>query len=95
MSASKPLRQIITVFMNLLILLAVILVIRVVVMFFGTLAGQGWAEAFITVTNYLVIPFGIEEVKTPYGGVLDVDAALTVGTLIVAEWALSVARNRA
>lgn len=95
MSAAKPVRQLVTVVMNILILVAVVLVARVVVLFFGTLAAQGWAEALIAVTNYLVIPFGVADIKTPYGGVLDVDAALTVATLVVAEWALSVARNRA
>jgi hypothetical protein len=94
-SAGKPVRQLVTVAMNLLILLAIMLVVRIVVLFFGTLAAQGWAQAFVTISDYLVIPFGIEQIKTPYGGVLDVDAALTVATFIVAEWALSVARNRA
>lgn len=95
MSAARPVRQIITVVMNILIFLAILLVVRVVVLFFGALASQSLGEALVTVTNYLVIPFGIEPIKTPYGGVFDVDAALTIGTLIVAEWALSVSRNRA
>jgi hypothetical protein len=81
--------------MNILIFVAVLLVIRVVILFFGTLAALAFSEVLVTLTHYLVIPFGIEAIKTPYGGVFDVDAALTIGTLIVAEWALSVARNRA
>jgi hypothetical protein len=85
----------VTIIMNVLIFVAVLLVIRIVVLFFGALAAHSLSQALITVTEYLVIPFGIEAIKTPYGGVFDVNAALTVATLIVAEWALSVARNRA
>jgi hypothetical protein len=81
--------------MNILIFGAVLLVARVVLLFFGTLAALSVSELLVTLTDYLVIPFGIEPIKTPYGGVFDVDAALTIGTLIVAEWGLSVARNRA
>ncbi len=95
MSTARPVRQIVTVAMNILILVAVLLVVRIVVLFFGALAARSLGEALVAITDYLVIPFGVEAIKTPYGGVFDIDAALTVGTLIVAEWALSVARNRA
>ena len=95
MSAAKPLRQMISIAMNVLILVAVMLAIRIVIEFWGTLAAQSWAQALLTITDYLVIPFGVESIKTPYGGVFDVDAALTVGTLLLAEWALAVGRNRA
>jgi len=95
LSAAKPLRQIITVVMNLLILVAIMLVVRIVLEFWGALAAQTWAEAILRITDYLVIPFGVAPIKTPYGGFFDVDAALTVGTLLVTEWVLTVGRSRA
>lgn len=95
MSSPNPLRQLITVVMNILILVAVLLVVRIVIEFWGALAAQAWADAIITITDYLVVPFGVEPIKTPYGGVFDVDAALTVGALLLAEWALAIGRNRA
>ena len=42
----------------------------------------------------LVIPFGVEAIKTPYGGIFDVDAAIMVALLILVEWVLSILRNR-
>jgi hypothetical protein len=95
LSDARPLRQIITVMMNLLIIVAVLLVVRIVVEFFGTLSATTWADPIIALTSFLVIPFGLEPVKTPFGGVFDIDAALTIGIVLIAEWALSVARNRA
>lgn len=77
-----------------LIAVAIALTARVVVLFFGTLAAQGWAEAIVTITDRFVIPFGIEPIKTPYGGIFDVDASLTIVVVVVGEWLLSLARGR-
>lgn len=95
MSSTHPSRSLFTVLMNLLVVVAVILTIRVVVRFFGALGSQGWGEAFTAITNVLVIPMGIDPIKTPYGGVFDVAAAATVVLLLVAEWVLGVLRSRA
>ncbi len=91
---SKPLRTVLTVLMDILIVLAIGLTASLVVQFFGTLAAQGWGEAVIALTAWLKVPFGVEPIKTPYGGVFNVDIALTIGVLVLAEWMLSMVRSR-
>jgi uncharacterized protein YggT (Ycf19 family) len=81
--------------MNVLIIVAVLVTARIVVLFFGALSSQAWGEAIVRITDFLIIPFGVEAIKTPYGGVFDVDAAIMVAVLILVEWGLSIARNRA
>ena len=71
------------------------LAIRQVVVFSGQIAAQHWAQAFNAVAKHLVIPFGIAGIKTPYGGVFDVNNALTLLLALLAEWALSTVRDRA
>lgn len=92
--ASNPGRTFITVIMDILVVLAIAETVRLVVSFFGQLARQGWAETVIALTNPLTIPFGFEAIKTPYGGVFDVNGALTIVALLVVEWVLSVIRSR-
>ncbi len=74
--SSKPLRTLLTVVMNLLVIVAMALTVRLVVMFFGQIASLEWAKTVVSITNLLVIPFGIDPIKTPYGGVFDANAAL-------------------
>lgn len=92
--SSNSSRTLLTVVMNVLILVAILLTVRLVVMFFGQIASLEWAKTYVSVTNLLVIPFGIEAIKTPYGGVFDANAALTILLLLVVEWVLSLARGR-
>jgi len=94
-SDAKPLRTLFTIVMDVLVVVAIAVTARIVVLFFGTLAAKGWAEAIVAITNPVIIPFGIESIKTPYGGVFDVDAALTVVVVLVLEWLLSLFRSRA
>lgn len=98
--ANKSVRTFLTVLMDVLIVVAVALTVRMVIMFFGQLAAQSWGSAIVALTSIVTMPFGdwfsFEAlIKTPYGGVFDVDAALTVVTVLVLEWVLSVVRARA
>ena len=93
--SSKPIRSFITVLMNILVVVAVLLTIRIVIVFFGAIASQEWAQTIVSLTDYLSIPFGVEQFKTPYGGFFDADAAITIGVLLLVEWVLSVMRSRA
>lgn len=93
--SSKPARTIVALIMNVLIVVAVVLTARIVVEFFGQLAAQEWGKTIIAVTNPLVIPFGVDGITTPYGGFLDVSAALMVLLVLGAEWLLSGVRSRA
>ncbi|MDR3687049.1 MAG: hypothetical protein P4L93_08860 [Coriobacteriia bacterium] len=88
-------RTVLTVVVDILIAFAIALAIRQFLVFSGRIAHQGWAEAFNAITAKLVIPFGRADIKTPYGGVFDVDNALTVVVFVVAEWVLSSVRDRA
>ena len=81
--------------MDVLIACAVALTARLCVGFFGQLAAQSWGKAVLAFTHMLVIPFGFHAIKTPYGGAFDVNAAATIGVLLVAEWVLSGIRSRA
>jgi len=94
-SERNPARMVFTVLMNVLVVLAIALTVRLVVLFFGQLSAQGWGEAVIAITDPIVLPVGLEPIKTPYGGVFDVAAAVTVIVLLAAEWLLSVLRSRA
>ena len=90
----KPARTIVTIIMNVLIACAIAITARLVVEFFGQLAAQGWGKALVALTNPILIPFGVDAIKTPYGGVFDVDAAIMVAVFLGAEWILSGIRSR-
>jgi uncharacterized protein YggT (Ycf19 family) len=81
--------------MDLFIVVAVALTIRLCVLFFGQLAAQGWGKVIVALTNPLLIPFGVAAIKTPYGGVFQVNTALTIVAVLLFEWVLSGIRNRA
>lgn len=92
--ATKSARTVITILMDLLVVLAVLITVAVVVAFFGALTAQTWGEAIVKIADLVTLPLGVVAYKTPYGGVLNVDGALTVGLLLLAEWGLSVMRGR-
>lgn len=81
--------------MDILVLLAVCLTIGVVVRFFGALANTPVGESYLRFVSVITLPLGIAPVNTPYGGQFDVSGAVTVGIVLVIEWALSIARRRA
>ena len=91
----KAVRTLLTVVVDILIVLAIALACRQFIVFSARIAHMGWAQAFNALTSRFVIPFGVADIKTPYGGVFDVDNALTVLILVVAEWVLSGVRDRA
>jgi uncharacterized protein YggT (Ycf19 family) len=92
--SGRPVRTVLTVVMDILVVVAIAETVRLIVLFFGALASQGWGEAIVALTDPITIPFGVEAIKTPYGGVFDVDTALTVVVLLLIEWVLSVVRSR-
>ena len=92
---SRPLRTLITIVMDLLVVVAIALTARLCVVFFGQLMAQGWGKTIVALTNPLVIPFGVAAIKTPYGGWFQVNTALTIVVVLLAEWLLSGVRARA
>lgn len=93
--AAKPARTVLTVVMDVLVLLAVCLTVGVVVQFFGALSGSDVAKQFVQFVRLITVPLGLASIQTPYGGVFDVNATISIAIVLIAEWALSVARRRA
>jgi hypothetical protein len=91
--AGSPVRSALTIVMDLLVVVAVIVVLRVVIEFFGTLSAEAWGKSVLGATRILVVPFHIKRIATPYGGSFDFDASLTVLLLLAVEWALGNARR--
>jgi len=90
----KPLRTILTIVMDVLVVIAVAEVVRLVVLFFGQLSSTGWGQVVVALTNPITIAFGVEAIKTPYGGVFDVNTALTIVVVLGLEFLLSLVRSR-
>jgi len=84
---SRPIR----VVMDVLLVLAVLIFMRLVLAFFGVLAASMTGAWYLTMTRALVPPIaGGWAVRSPYAGVFSVDAAIVVVVLLVAEWLLAV-----
>ncbi len=82
----------ITFVMNVLLVLAFVLLLRLVVEFFGTIAAHDVGGVLVRLTDPLHVPFGLTAPRTPYGGVFDSDAAVTILLLVGIEWMLSLVR---
>jgi hypothetical protein len=93
--AGRALRAVLTILVYVLIVVLVLLSLREIVVFSRRIASQSWAQAIDMVAGYLVLPFGQPNVNTPYHGVFDVDNALTILVVVLAEWGLSAVRDRA
>lgn len=93
MSAAKPMRTLLSVVMDLLIIVAVVLVLRILVEFFGALTAQPWSDGFLRLTNALVLPLDLPDHTNEYGGFFDMDATVTIlGTLLL-EWVTGITRR--
>jgi hypothetical protein len=90
----KRTRAVLTFLMNALFAVALVLVARILVRYFGVLASLWVSEVFVAFSDVFVIPVGLPDVHTLWGGVFDLDAAFTVGVVLVAEWGLGVWRSR-
>jgi hypothetical protein len=90
----KGTRSLLLIVMDLLWVVAVLDVIRLVVAFFGRLASSGIGAGFLDLSVYLVVPFGLSDPATPYGGVFELDTAATVVLLLLVEWIVSIVRRR-
>jgi len=94
-SSPKALRTTLTIVMDILVVIAIALTAGLVVQFFGSLAATSLGKAIVAITAPFTIPFGVQDIKTPYGGVFDVATALTIVLLLLIDWVLSVIRARA
>lgn len=94
MGPNRGLRTLVSILMNVLLVAALLVTVRMVVQFFGSLAAQPWGSALMSITDTLVLPLDFNLIKTPYGGGFDIAAAVTVVALLFLEWVLSVVRWR-
>jgi hypothetical protein len=93
--AGKAVHTVLSIVVWVLILVLVALSVRQVILFSGQIASQDWAMAFRMLADNLVIPFDQQDVRSPYGGKFDVDNALTIVLVLVAEWGMSRVRDAA
>ena len=92
--SNRPARVIVTIVTDVLIVCAVAVTLRLGVRFSGQLASQDWGKALIAFTSMLVIPFGFHAIKTPYGGVFDVSAALMIVVYLIMDWVVASISSR-
>jgi hypothetical protein len=84
----------VTVLTDVLFIWAVAVALSMVIRFFGAIAANPAASAFMRFGEGLVLPIDARVVATPYGGSFEVAAAYTVAIVLVSEWLLSVVRRR-
>jgi len=92
---SRTARGFLTIVMNILIACAILVTVRLGVAFFGQFSAQSWGKAILAFSKVFVLPFGFHAMKTPYGGVFELNTALMVAVYLLAEWVLSGVRARA
>jgi hypothetical protein len=86
--------MLLTALMDAALVLAVLLVIRLAIGFFGVTAVHPAGRWYLAITRPLAVPVvGDRAVRTPYGGVFGVDAGIVIFGLLLAEWALAVMRK--
>lgn len=87
-------RRILTLAMDALVVVAVVVTLHVVIRYFGVLSHTSVGNAFLGVSTLVVPNLGFPNAHSLYGGVFDVNAAVTVIILLVLEWILSFIRSR-
>lgn len=93
--SSKGARSFLLVVMDALFIVAVLDVARLVVGFFGELAGTQVGEKYLELSRYIVFPLGIDPTVTAQGGLFDWDTLVTVAAILIAEAAAAMIRRRA
>lgn len=88
------LSTLITIGMNVLVIIAVLLTVRLVVRYFGVLSGSAPGELLVAASRVFVLPLALTDVRSLYGGVFDLSASVTVMIVLLAEWLLSALRAR-
>ena len=84
-----------TALMDAALVLALLLLLRLAVGFFGVMTVHPAGHWYLAVTRPLAVPVvGGWAPRTPYGGVFSVDAGIVILGLLVVEWALATWRKR-
>lgn len=93
-AGSRALKNLIGVVIAVLVVGMVALLARLVFEFFGALHGQPFYAQLVSFTNLILLPIQVSGAKTPYAGVFDVRATLTIVVLLVGEYLLTGLRKR-
>lgn len=83
----------VSILMDILVGVAILCVVNLVVAFFGTMSGTQWGRSVLAFTKLMVLPFGIDAMRTPYQGIFDANVAATVLLLMAIEWTLGLVRR--
>jgi hypothetical protein len=85
----------ITALMDVVLVLALLLLVRLLFGFFQVLAINQAGAWYLELTSRLVPPIaGDWAVRSPYGGVFSVDTGIVIVFLLLMEWVLARARKR-
>ena len=85
--------MLVTLVMDALVLAAVVVLARIVLLFFGHVAAMPLSRTVADLAARAVVPFGFAPVPTPYAGVFDLNAAATVVAVLAVEWLVGVLRR--
>ena len=93
---SEQLRRVVRrVLMDVALVLAVLVLMRMLVGYFGSTAVAPVGRVFLSVTSPLVPPVaGGHSMPTPYGGQFSLDATAFIVILLFVEWVFAVALGR-
>jgi hypothetical protein len=79
--------------MDVIVVVAVAGIAHLTVSFFSSMSGAAWGKGLLGLTRLAVVPIGLAPVATPYGGVFDMNAMVTVLALLGIEWVLGLVRR--
>jgi len=85
--------MLVTLLMDALVLAAVVVLARIVLLFFGHVAAMPLSRTVAGLASRAVIPFGLAPMPTPYAGVFDLNAAATVVAVLAVEWLVGMLRR--
>ena len=95
MSAARESRKGMGILGDLLFIYAIVEAVRLVILFFGSLSGRDALAPFLSLTDRMTLPLESSAIKTPYGGVFDVDTVVTIVGILLVEWVVAEVRSRA
>lgn len=90
---ASPVRTVLTVLMDLLIVAAIVGLAALIIAFFGQLMAQPGMRQGYSLAVKVVLPFGIKSIPTPYGGIFDLDAVASIVLYVVLEWIVGMVRR--
>lgn len=85
--------MLLTIVIDVIFLIGVALLVRIVMSFFAPLTALPFYQPLAELTRPLVLPLGIESIRTPFRGFFDVNGAATILAILVVEYLLGTVRR--